>query len=181
MNPLHRTLECRSDISKADLKISYPNSYHDLQLRARCRKNWSFYRRKKHNHLWKNSHSVYRFTFNEHRSHETWPFGRAYRPWKSVSVSHSVYRFTSNEHRSHETWPFGRAYRPWKSVSVSLRNAGSRTKFAPVKSLDSSDSDSKIWDLKIFASNVKVNPVISWNGQNSFQRFFSELWRYLKF
>ena len=25
MNPLHRKLECRSDISKADLKIAYPN------------------------------------------------------------------------------------------------------------------------------------------------------------
>ena len=45
MNPLHRKLECRSDISKADLKISYPNSYHDFQLRAKCRKNWSGYRR----------------------------------------------------------------------------------------------------------------------------------------
>ena len=37
-----------------------------------------------------------------------------------------------------------------------------------------SDSDSKLSDLKVFASNVKVNPVISWNGQNSFQRIFSE-------
>jgi len=26
--------------------------------------------RKKHKHLWKNSHSVYRFTSNEHRSHD---------------------------------------------------------------------------------------------------------------
>jgi len=34
--------------------------------------------------------------------------------------------------------------------------------------------DSKLSDLKVFASNIKVNPVISWNGQNSFQRFFSE-------
>ena len=34
--------------------------------------------------------------------------------------------------------------------------------------------DSKLSDLKVFASNVKVNPLISWNGQNSFQRFFSE-------
>ena len=34
MNPLHRTLECRLDISKADLKISIPVSYYDLQLRA---------------------------------------------------------------------------------------------------------------------------------------------------
>jgi len=33
MNPLHRELECQSDISKADLKIAYPNSYHDFQLR----------------------------------------------------------------------------------------------------------------------------------------------------
>ena len=37
-----------------------------------------------------------------------------------------------------------------KNQSFYLRNAGRRTKFAPVKSLDSSDSDSKIWDLKIF-------------------------------
>jgi len=36
---LRRTLECRLDISKADLKISYPVSYYDLQLRAKCRKN----------------------------------------------------------------------------------------------------------------------------------------------
>jgi len=35
-------------------------------------------------------------------------------------------------------------------------------------------SVSKLSDLKVFASNVKVNSVISWNGQNSFQRFFSE-------
>ena len=42
-----------------------------------------------------------------------------------------------------------------------LAYAGSRTKFAAVKSLDSSDSDSKLSDLKVLASNVKVNPVIS--------------------
>ena len=50
---------------------------------------------------------------------------------------------------------------PGNSVLVSLRYAGRRTKFAPVKSLDSSDSDSKLSDLKVLASNVKVNPVIS--------------------
>ena len=33
-----RKLECRSDISKADLKIAYPNSYRDIELRAKCRK-----------------------------------------------------------------------------------------------------------------------------------------------
>jgi len=34
-------------------------------------------------------------------------------------------------------------------------------------------SVSKLSDLNFFASNV-INSVISWNGQNSFQRFFSE-------
>jgi len=39
-------------------------------------------------HLWTNSHSVYRFTSNEHRSSETLPIGRAYRPWKiSFSIA----------------------------------------------------------------------------------------------
>ena len=35
-----------------------------------------------------------------------------------------------------------------KSVSVSLRNADRRTKFAPVKSLDSSEFSSEFSDLK---------------------------------
>jgi len=40
-------------------------------------------------------------------------------------------------------------------------NAGRRTKFAPVKSLDSSEFSSGFSGLKTFANNVKVNPVIS--------------------
>jgi len=40
-------------------------------------------------------------------------------------------------------------------------NAGRRTKFAPVKSLDSSEFSSEFSDLKTLSSNVKVNPVIS--------------------
>ena len=39
--------------------------------------------------------------------------------------------------------------------------AGRRTKFAPVKSLDSSEFSSEFTDLKTLTSNVKVNPVIS--------------------
>ena len=39
--------------------------------------------------------------------------------------------------------------------------AGRRTKFAPVKSLDSSEFSSEFSDLKTLQSNVKVNPVIS--------------------
>jgi len=56
----------------------------------------------------------------------------------------------------------------WKWVS----NAGRRTKFAPVKSVDFSEFSSVFWDLKTLESIVKVNPVISWNGQNSFHRIF---------
>jgi len=41
-------------------------------------------------------------------------------------------------------------------------DAGRRTKFAPVKSLDSSEFSSEFSDLKTLTSNVKVNPVISW-------------------
>jgi len=78
-----------------------------------------------------------------------------------------------------------------KSVSVSLRKNGphsnlrreagkksgyrtdpNTTKFAPVKSLDSSEFSSEFSDLKTLTSNVKVNPVISWNGRNSFLRIF---------
>jgi len=51
-------------------------------------------------------------------------------------------------------------------------DAGRRTKFASVKSLDSSEFSSEFSDLKILSSNVKVNPVISWNGHNSFHRIF---------
>jgi len=50
--------------------------------------------------------------------------------------------------------------------------AGRRTKFAPVKSLDSSEFSSEFSDLKTLSRNVKVNPVISWNGHNSFHRIF---------
>jgi len=50
--------------------------------------------------------------------------------------------------------------------------AGRRTKFAPMKSLDSSEFSSEFSDLKTLTSNVKVNPVISWNGRNSFHRIF---------
>jgi len=39
--------------------------------------------------------------------------------------------------------------------------AGRRTKFAPVKSLDSSEFSSEFSDLKTLSSDVKVNPVIS--------------------
>jgi len=38
---------------------------------------------------------------------------------------------------------------------------GRRTKFAPVKSLDSSEFSSEFSDLKTLTGNVKVNPVIS--------------------
>jgi len=51
-------------------------------------------------------------------------------------------------------------------------HAGCRTKFAPVKSLDSSEFSSEFSDLKTLSSNVKVNPVISWNGHNAFHRIF---------
>jgi len=50
--------------------------------------------------------------------------------------------------------------------------AGRRTKFAPVKSLDCSEFSSEFSDLKTLTNNVKVNPVISWNGRNSFHRIF---------
>jgi len=50
--------------------------------------------------------------------------------------------------------------------------AGRRTKFAPVKSLNSSEFSPEFWDLGIFTSNVKVNPVISWNGHNSIHKIF---------
>ena len=56
----------------------------------------------------------------------------------------------------------------WKIVICPFDpDAGRRTKFAPVKSLDSSEFSSEFSDLKTLQSNVKVNPVISWNGQNS--------------
>jgi len=42
-----------------------------------------------------------------------------------------------------------------------LIDAGRRTKFAPVKSLNSSEFSSEFSDLKTLSSNVKVNPVIS--------------------
>jgi len=51
-------------------------------------------------------------------------------------------------------------------------HAGRRTKFAPVKSLDSSEFSSQFSNLKTLSSDVKVNPVISWNGHNSFYRIF---------
>jgi len=62
-------------------------------------------------------------------------------------------------------------------------HAGRRTKFAPVKSLNSSEFSSEFSDLKTLLSDVKVNPVISRNvisrnvisrnGHNSFHRIFS--------
>ena len=51
-------------------------------------------------------------------------------------------------------------------------DAGRWTKFAPVKSLDSSEFSSEFSDLNFFYRNVKVNPIISWNGQHSFHRIF---------
>jgi len=54
----------------------------------------------------------------------------------------------------------------------SKSNAGRRTKFVPAKSLNSSEFSWEIPDLETFASNVKVNPEISWNGHNSFHRIF---------
>jgi len=51
-------------------------------------------------------------------------------------------------------------------------NAGRTTNLAPVKSLESSEFSSEFSDLKTLLSNVKVNPVISWNGKNSFHRIF---------
>ena len=44
---------------------------------------------------------------------------------------------------------------------VCIAYAGRRTKFAPVKSLDSSEFSSEFSDLKTLTSNVKVNPIIS--------------------
>jgi len=49
-------------------------------------------------------------------------------------------------------------------------NAGRRTKFAPVKSLDSSELSSEFSDFETLSSNIKVNLVISSNGHNSFYR-----------
>ena len=51
-------------------------------------------------------------------------------------------------------------------------HAGRRTKFASVKSLNSSEFSSEFSDLKTLLSDVKVNPVMSWNGHNSFQKNF---------
>jgi len=55
----------------------------------------------------------------------------------------------------------GAAMSTW-SYDFLLTNAGRRTKFAPVKSLDSSE----------FSSEFSLNAVISWNGQISFNRIF---------
>ena len=46
--------------------------------------------RKKHKHLWKNSHWVYRFNSKEHRSRETWPQVLAERTGLGTSVSVSL-------------------------------------------------------------------------------------------
>ena len=51
-------------------------------------------------------------------------------------------------------------------------HAGRRIKFARGKSLDSWNFSSEFWVLGNFSSNVKINPEISWNGHNSFQRIF---------
>jgi len=56
--------------------------------------------------------------------------------------------------------------------------AGRRIKFAPGKSLDSPNFSSEFSVLGTFPSNVSVNPVISWNGHNSFQRIFPSNSRY---
>jgi len=64
---------------------------------------------------------------------------------------------------------------------VFLTYAGRRTKFVPIKSLDSSEFSSKFSDLGTFTNNVKVDPVISWNGHNSrhFIGFFLRILRIL--
>jgi len=49
----------------------------------------------------------------------------------------------------------------WTFSQTHISNAGRRTKFASVKSLDSSEFSSEFSDLKTLSSNVKVNPVIS--------------------
>jgi len=51
-------------------------------------------------------------------------------------------------------------------------HAGRTMKFARRRSLDSWNFSSEFWVHGTFSSNVKVQPVISWNGQNSFQRIF---------
>jgi len=53
-------------------------------------------------------------------------------------------------------------------VCLFCRNAytGRRTKFASVKSLDSWEFSSEFSDLKTLSSNIKVKPVISWNGHH---------------
>ena len=51
-------------------------------------------------------------------------------------------------------------------------NANLKTKFAWAKSPDSCNFFSKFWVLGTFSSNVKINPVISWNGHTLFQRIF---------
>jgi len=49
-------------------------------------------------------------------------------------------------------------------------NTSRRIKFAREKGLDSWNFFSECWVLGTFSSNIKVNPVISWNGHNSVQR-----------
>ena len=61
-----------------------------------------------------------------------------------------------------------------QTLNLLFLNAGRRTKFALVKGLDSSEFSSEFSDLKTLQSNVKVNPVISWNGQNSVVDFLKE-------
>ena len=60
----------------------------------------------------------------------------------------------------------------WINFRINPCHAGRRIKLAPVKSLDSSEFSSEFSDLKTLSSNVKVNPVISWIGHNSFHRIF---------
>ena len=76
--------------------------------------------RKKHEHLWKNSHSVYRFTSNEHCSRETWPFGRAYWPWK-ISVSIVRKNGPHSHQRPDRVKPWRRRRKLFRSKTVSCK------------------------------------------------------------
>jgi len=53
-----------------------------------------------------------------------------------------------------------------------LCDAGRRTRFARETRPNFWNFFSELWVLGTCSSNVKVNPVISWNGHNSFQRIF---------
>jgi len=78
-------------------------------------------------------------------------------------------------------WKNCRKIRAFRKIAVERKgrdqageddDAGRRTEFARQKSPDSWNFSSEFWVLGTFSSNVKINLVISWNGDNSFQRTF---------